>query len=405
MTAPTGVFDPATPSFWLDPWSTYRELRARPAATWGVMDEAWLVTRHDDVRALLHDHATFPSDDQRDVEARVAAGASRSLDHLAILGAEPPAHTRLRKVIGRCFRAPQIAALRPTIESIVDTLLDEGMEGGRIDLMRDLAVPLPLLVTAHLLGMDRAERARLQVWANNEMVALMPAMPREDQQRLLRSSEEMLAYFRGRVADARRDGAGPETVFGQLLAAAEEGGPLSQLELLAFLALLVKAGSHTVTHLIGTGMLALLRHREHLELLREDPSLWPRAMGELARHSGPMHSVLRVVREPVTVHGVDLEPGDRVHAVLAAANRDESRFPEPDALRFDRPPADQLAFGTGIHYCVGAELGKLQATIALQKLLERMPRIARAEPLRDPDWSSVWAIRGLRRLPLRGGRA
>jgi cytochrome P450 len=324
-------FTPEAPSFERDPWSAYRELRDRPRAAWSSIDDAWMFTRYEDVKRLLHDHETFPSDDRPRPAEAATPEDSRSLHHLAILGLGPPQHTRLRRVIGRCFGALQVSALEPVIEKIVDGLLDEGLADGRIDLMKGLAIPLPLLVTAHMLGMDAGERRRLQIWANNEMTAIAPSMPEEAVRRLLRSSEEMLAYFRTRVADARKEGAAPGTVFGQLLLAAEEGGSLGHEELLAFLALLVKAGSHTVTHLIGNCVLALLRSRAHLEALREDPSLWPAALDELARHSGPMHSVLRVVHRPVEMHGIALEPGMRVHAVLASATSGSTKSPTRSA--------------------------------------------------------------------------
>jgi cytochrome P450 len=288
------------------------------------------------------------------------------------------------------------------IQELVDALLDAGLQDGRIDLMRHLASPLPLLITSSLLGVEGDDKRRMRAWANAEIVSLGPDRPEALTAHLIQRSDEMYAYFRERVERARRDGSLSGSLFARLLGAADEG-QLSDDELIAFLSLLVRAGSHTVTHLIGNGMIALLANRPFLDMLRESPELWPAAITELARHSGPIQSLARVVRKEVTVHGRTLRRGERVDVVIASANRDERKFPEPDALRLDRDPREHVAFGTGLHYCVGAELGKLQARIALERLITRMPLVARMEVLREPDWQPIWAIRGLARLPLRGG--
>lgn len=383
-------FDPRDPSFARNPYATYRALRDRPTAAWNAISRSWMITRYDDVRAVLVDHDAFASRPGTD---------RRGLRDLEILGSPPPAHTRLRKAIAPSFTPSRIAALRTRIEQTVDSLLDSGIRERRLELMRAVADPLPLLTTMHMLGLEGVELERVKTWADDEMVAILPDTPPSVQERVDRTSADIRNVFERRWRDAG-DEPGNDTVLSQLHVAAGNG-QITQEEAIAFLILLLRGGSHTITHLIGNGVLALLRNRDQLEALSERPELWQTAVDELTRHSGPMHSVMRWVQREVTVHGVTLQPGEAVDVVLASANRDERHYADPDALRLDRPAGNQLGFGRGIHYCVGAELGKLQVRIAIERLLERMPVLSRVDLWLDPEWDQVWAIRGLRHLFLR----
>jgi cytochrome P450 len=393
-------FDPFAPSFVRDPYATYRALRDRPKAAWSTMEQGWLITRYDDVHTVLHDPHRFSSSDR---DALSPWDDSRPLRGLEILGRDPPDHTRLRKAIVGSFTQARVAALRPKIEALVDGLLDRGLQRGRIELMEQLAVPLPLMLTAQMLGVDTSMLDRLRAWSDSEMTKIQQLTTPEEKARLIEHSQEMLDYFRGQIGRARSRETRDDNLFGRLLHAADDNAQLSSEELLAFLALMIRAGSHTITHMIGNAVLALVRRRTQVDALRAQPQLWKTAVDELARHSGPLHSVVRIVRERVTLHGVALEPGERLLVVLASANRDERKFADPDELLLDREPGHHFGFGSGIHYCVGAQLGKLQAQIAIGRMLERMPLIARMEVLREPEWALTWAFRGLRRLPLRGG--
>lgn len=393
-------FDPFAPAFVADPAAVYRVLRERERAARSERDDAWLVTRYADVHAVLHDHETFSSDDRRALVPNLASRVHRTR---TVLSADPPQHGRLRLALARAFATPRIAALRPRIERLADELIDRGLRGGELELMEQVAVPLPLLIVTELLGLDPDAHDRLRGWAEEEMVFINAQTPEAEARRLSDRSAELFAELRAAIARARR-GAGPDSLLAELVRTTDEEGRLTEEELLATAGLLVRGGTHTVTHLIGNSVLALVRHRSQLELLRARPELWRGALDELLRHSGPLQSQLRIATRPVQLHGVEIAAGERLQVVLGAANRDPRKFDDPDALRLDRDASEHVGFGGGIHYCLGARLGRIEAQVVLERLLDRMPLMARTEPLEEPEWAWAWTIRGLRRLPLRGGR-
>ena len=391
-------FDPFTPEFSRDPYGCYCELRNRPAATWSPPLGGWLLTRYQDARGVLRDLARFSSDDRRAHQSRERS--SRPTRGRNIVGSDPPEHTRLRRILGRAFTPQIIARQEPRIRAHIDALLDRGLARGTFDAMADLAVPLPLIVIAEMLGVEPTDRDRFRLWAENEIMEITPATTPAEANRLVQSSEEMHDYFMSAIERARSRQGETDGIISLLVSAADDEDRLTADELISFVVLLLRAGSHTVTHLIGNGLLALLRNPNQFDALRADPRLWDTAVDELLRYAGPVQSVFRIASSPAEVHGVDVQSGDRVMVVLAAANRDERQFAEPDVLRLDRNPNEHLALGSGIHHCLGAALGRLETRLVIGRLLERTSRIEPADA-GEPDWAWVWALRGLQCLPLR----
>jgi cytochrome P450 len=392
-------FDPEDPAFAADPHHRYRELRDLPRAAWSPRLDGWVVTRYDDVHAVLHDHRRFSSDERHARVPRMRRAANPGGRN--VVSSDPPAHTRLRRILNRHFTPASIRAWEPRVRALVAETLDASTTPRSFDAIRDLAIPLPLSVIAEMLGVPASDRSRFATWSENEITQITPDTPAADVDRLEQSSSELHAYFLAAIERARRRGAGCERgLLGVLVAAADDEDRLTNDELLAFATLLLRSGQATTTHLIGNALHALATAPAAWAALLSGRTSLPLAVEELLRYAGPVQSIHRIVREPVVVHGISLLPGDRVHVVLASANRDERRFEDPDAMRIDRMPNDHVAFGSGIHWCLGAELARLELRLVLEGLLERAPSLEIAIPPNCLEHAWTWTIRGLASLPL-----
>jgi len=393
--------DLAASAFKANAYSYYRHLRAtspvhRVRLRGGQI--AWLITRYDDVVAVLRD-ARFVKDRQN------AAGPGERppwtpsfLQPLTrnMLDRDPPDHGRLRSLVHRAFTLRRVEQLETRIHAITDALLTQAERRGRIELIADLALPLPSTVIAELLGVPLKDQGRFHRWSRR-IVASDPSG-----WRMVRAIPSIIAFLRyiRRLVRSRREVPRDDLVTA-LVQAEQEGDRLSEDELVAMVFLLLVAGHETTVNLIGNGVLALLQHPEQMERLRADPALLPSALEELLRYSGPLETATeRFAREDVQLHGVTIPRGDLVYAVLASANRDERQFVDPDLLSLSREPNRHLAFGHGIHYCLGAPLARVEGRTALRMLLERFATLrlaVRADSLR---WRSGLVLRGLEALPL-----
>jgi cytochrome P450 len=353
---------------------------------------AWVVTRHADVRAALADPRLA-----RDLRRWPGGGRSRPSEATGVeahmLHRDPPDHARLRRLAQKAF-APRRAALRPRAEEIAAGLLD-GMaaaRGGEVtDLLGRYARPLPIAVICELLGIPAADRA----WVEAAVTAY------DDRAEHQRVERELAGYFTGLIA-ARRAGPGDDLVSALTVARDDAGRGLTGAELLSAVFLLVMAGFDTTVNLIASGALALLTHPGEAARLRGDPSLLPAAVEELLRFTSPVnHANDRFTAEDVPVGGVVIPAGEWVFLAISAADRDPARFPDPDRLDLGRDAGGHVAFGYGIHYCLGAPLARMEAEVALGALLARFPRMALAVPPEELRWRPVSLMNGLESLPVR----
>ena len=399
------LWDPADPAFRANPYPFYDRLRTE-APVYQAPGGPLVISRYDDVLRVLRSNAF-----SRDVEANARIDESdpiavRRRDRRGgaktILNLDPPDHTRLRRLVSKAFTPNAVDRLRPRIEAMVDAVLDRAAERGEIELVDELAFPVPFQVISELLDMPTERADELRSWSQALTLGLEPGATMDDLDAAEAAIMQLIPYLVA-IIDARRSTPGDDLLSG-LLAVEDDGDTLSPAELIAFVVLLYVAGHETTVNLIGNGTVALLRNPDELIRWRDDPTLDGAAIDELLRFDGPVQHTVRVPMEPVTftgAHGETIvaEPGDTVLTVLGAANHDPHIFDEPHALRLGRPNAQRhLAFSTGIHYCLGASLAKLEATIAIGRLIRRFESIELAG---EPHWRDRLTIRGVDRLPLR----
>jgi cytochrome P450 len=314
----------------------------------------------------------------------------------SLLMLDPPDHTRLRGLVNRAFTPRVVEQLRPRIQQIVDELLDVAAAGGEMDLVRDLAYPLPVTVIAELLGVPAEDRDRLKRWSDELTVVIDPIGSGRSVESAAGAYAELSAYFEAVFEDRRlrpRD-----DLVSALVAAEQEGERLRGAELLALCALILGAGHETTTNLIGNAVLALLRHPGERKRLQDDPSLMESAVEEFLRYDSPVQATDRVASEDCEIGGQRIEAGRFVAVLIGAANRDPARFPEPDRLELGRADNRHLSFGQGVHYCLGAGLARVEAEIAIGSLLRRFPDVSgSADP---PGYVPSLTLRGPTALPL-----
>jgi cytochrome P450 PksS len=313
-----------------------------------------------------------------------------------MLAQDPPNHTRLRALVQSAFSPRLVDSLRPRIEALADRLIDRVQAAGQMDLIADFAFPLPIGIIGALLGMPEHDQGRLREWS---MAMVEADRSPAGLQRLVPS---MLAFsdYVARLVEDRRTAPAADLITA-LVQAEEAGERLSQSELFGMLFLLIVAGHETTVNLIGNGMLALLQHPDQRDLLRQRPTLIKPAIEELLRFDGPVEtSTARYAREDVDIGGVTIPRGALVLVVIAAGDRDPHRFPDPDRLDISRDTTGHLAFGHGIHYCLGAPLARLEGQIAISTLLRRLPNLRLAVAADHLEWRSGMLLRGLSRLPV-----
>jgi cytochrome P450 len=354
----------------------------------------WVIARYDDVLAALSDPRLSSDPHQaRDLDERLRGDfLSRSM-----IGTDPPEHTRLRRLVSQAFTPRRVQGLRPRIEQITGTLLDRITPRGRAELIGEFALPLPITVIGELLGVPEADRERFRLWTD-EMLD-RPFDPGTDMDLVTAARERMYGYLADLV-DAKR--ARPaDDLLTDLVQATDEGERLDRQELLAMTFLLLIAGYVTTVNLIGNGTLALMRSPEQLALLRADPARVPRAVEEVLRFDGPVNPGLtRYALEDLEIGGVRIPRGEVVLLSIAAADRDPARFPDPDRFDVTNGAPGHLAFGHGVHFCLGAPLARLEGQIAFTALLERLPDLALAVPEDALQWSAGGVLRGVRELPV-----
>jgi pimeloyl-[acyl-carrier protein] synthase len=389
-------FNPMDPAFVADPYPMYRRLRAEEPVHRSPLG-FWVLTRYDDVIAALRD----PRLAKEAIAAFVAArfGAPVPAMGLSMLDRDPPDHTRLRSLVSKAFTPRMVDGLRPRIQQIVDGLLDGVQAAGSMDVIEEFAYPIPVIVICEMLGVPVADHERFKEWSLDVARGLDSILlpPDSDVPRRSIASRNALAdYFRELIAERRAAPRGD--MLSSLIAAEEAGDKLSEHELLATCILLLIAGHETTVNLIGNGTLALLRHPEQLRRLREHPRLIGSAVEELLRFDGPVQRTARIPSEDVVIDGHTIAKGEMVMPFIGAADRDPAQFPEPDRLDITRTDNRHIAFGWGIHFCLGAPLARVEGQIALNTLVQRLPKLALATA--TPEFRQSLTLRGLSSLPV-----
>ncbi|MFG2668250.1 cytochrome P450 [Streptomyces sp. NPDC048387] len=390
----------ADPAFVTDPFPLYRRLREEGPVRRVVIAgglEAFLVTRYDDALAALSD-ARLSSDVRDASDARLLRQlpeADRESMLSTMLRSDPPDHTRLRRLVSKAFTARRVAGMRQRIQSLTDRLLDALTPAGHADLVADFALPLPVAVISELLGVPVDDRHEFQHWTDR-MIRRGAEPP--DPAVVSEAWRHMRAYVAGLIREKRTDPA--DDLLSGLITARDEEGQLSEDELIAMVFLLLAAGYITTVNLIGGGIAMLLAHPQQLDLLRSDPALLPGAVEEFLRYDGPVSpGIARFAREDVEIAGVRVTRGATVLIGSALADRDPARFPDPDRLDVTRRDNAHLAFGHGIHYCLGAPLARLEGEIAIGTALRRLPGLALAVPQEEVPWRPG-GLRGPESLPV-----
>jgi cytochrome P450 len=384
-----------------DPYPWYHRLRSSDPVhetPFGV----WLLTRHADVAAAVRDPRL--SHDPRNAAAHRAHDRGPTgrdaIDEGVMLFVDPPDHTRLRGLVSRAFTPRRTEQLRSRVAELVDDLLDAAATrgDGRIDVVDDLAYPLPLVVICELLGVPAADHAVFQGWSQVLAASIDPAALKTPEQEATAAATgaEFSAYFVDLIEQRR--GSPGDDLLSALIAAEQDGDRLSQVELVNTALFLLVAGHETTVNLIGNGLLALLHHRDQLDRLRADRSLDRPAVDELLRYESPVQNTQRITLAEHRIGDVVIPAGMRVVPMLGAANRDPAAFADPDRLDLGRPEAGRhVAFGGGPHYCLGASLARLEGEIAIGTVVRRFPELDLAG---EPERRQTFTLRGLAHLPV-----
>ncbi len=391
------AFNPMAPEFVADPYPTYHRLRTADPVHRSPLG-FWVLTRYEDVAAVLRDPRFAKEAIASFVAARFGTTVPPGMG-LSMLDRDPPDHTRLRGLVSKAFTPRVVERLRPHVQQIVDGLLARVEGAGGMDLIEQFAYPLPVIVICELLGVPVEDHERFKSWGLDIARGLDAIMlpPDSDVARRSIAGRRALAdYFRTLIAERRA--APRDDMLSGLIAAEEAGDRLSEEELLATCILLLVAGHETTVNLIGNGTLALLRHPAELQRLRDDPGLIGTAIEELLRYDGPVQRTARIPSEDVTIGGKAIATGEMVMPFIGAADRDPAQFRDPDRLDIARTDNRHLAFGLGIHFCLGAPLARLEGQIAINTLVRRLPKLALATD--TPQYRQSLTLRGLQSLPV-----
>jgi cytochrome P450 len=392
------LFNPFLPDFTEDPYPHYQRMRDRDPVHEHPLG-FWLVSRYDDVTALLRAKLSVET---RNLAGGMIAEQYEQLDAgsaltLSMLDRDPPDHTRLRALVTKVFTPKAVAALEPMVAELVDRSLDRIADGGQVDLIDELAFPLPVAVISEMLGTPPADHARLRELSGTLVRSLEVQTDPVVIQAIADAETELTAMMRDIIAWKRDNPA--DDLLTALIAAEHEGDRLTEDELVAQVLLLYVAGHETTVNLIGNGAIALLRNPDQLALLRADPDLAANAVEELLRYDSPVQQSRRITTAPHTIGGREIPAGMFVIAGLASANRDERHFgPDANELRIDREDARaHVSFGAGPHHCLGAALARLEGRLALGGLVTRFPDLSFNG---DVEWNGRLNLRGAAKLPI-----
>ena len=389
-------FNPWDEAFRANPYPHYKPLYGRPPYLLNLFAPMALVARYQDVALILRDHERFSSvppmtpfmQERLDVFGRAPR----------VVFSDPPVHTRLRRLVSRAFTPKRIRDLEPRICEFTNILLNRVTKKGTLEVMGDLANVLPVMVIAEMLGVPPEDYLTFKEWSDRviESDNTPPGQPLPET--VKSAFHSLREYFVGEIAKRRRSPG--QDLVSALVASRDEAEALTEEELITFVVLLLLAGNETTTNLIGNGLLALGRNPEQMRNLMHDPRLMPHAIEEMLRYDCPVQSTARYPKVDLTIDGVELQPNTLTFVMVAAANRDPAQFPNPDRFNIRREPNEHLAFGEGIHYCLGAPLARMEGAIAIGALLARFPGLHLPDPERQFTYKGSYFLRGLADLPM-----
>jgi pimeloyl-[acyl-carrier protein] synthase len=387
------------PEVLANPYPLYHKLRSEDPVHWDRFLQTWVVTRYDDVVNVL---SSF-SADRTPTPAQLSAMGLSALNPIAtvmvkqMLFMDAPAHTRLRGLASAAFTPQRVAALRSHIQEIAESLIDKVQERGGMDIIADFAAPLPAIVTAEMLGVPTEDHVNLKKWSADfaEMLGNFQHNP-DRVSRVLASTNNLVTYFQEAIKGMRKHP--KEGLIHSLMTAEMDGDRLSEEEIVANCIVTMVGGQETTTNLIGSGLFTLLRNRDQFRQLLDTRDIISSAVEELLRYESPSQHTGRIAREDVDLGGKKIRKGQAVMAIMAAANRDPQRFPDPDRLILDRKDNKHLAFGWSSHFCFGAPLARMEGQISFEVLLRRLKNLElTSEPL---TWRENSGLRGLTALPV-----
>ncbi len=391
QTAAQTPFDRFDPTFLSDPYPFYKMLYGQPPMVLELEMRTALLARYADVVAALRDPNTFSSAPIRQIsQAHIFGGVP------TLILTDPPVHTRLRRLVNQAFAPRRIREMEPRIRQIADELLTKVERAGRFEAMKDIAEPLPTMVIAEVLGIPSSDYQMFKQWSDALLEVSNVPVGSPPPAGFHEALDAERAYFKQRYEYLRRN---PGNDLMSMLIQAQEKDALTFDEVAGFFNLLLLAGNETTTNLIGNGLYALMRHPDQLELLRRDPSLMPSAIEEMLRWDCPVQATGRNVVRDCEFAGTPLRAGTVVVVLNGAANRDPAQFPDADRFDIRRAPNDHVAFGEGIHFCLGAALARMEGSIAIGSVLERFPRLRLGEV--EPIYKKSFNVRGLVNLPMR----
>jgi cytochrome P450 len=400
---------PEDPATLADPYALFRRMRDEDPCHWSPRLRSWVLTRYEDVKAVCMDKGDRLSSDRlRPFFASLPGEEARRIGEIIrylslwMVFTDPPEHTRLRRLVGKVFSVPAMQGMRPQVEQIADWLLERIGERDAFDFIADFAGPLPCLVIMALLGVPRESLA--QVKRMSDDMALFIGSSRTSPQKYdtaEAATQEMAAFFRELIAQRRREPR--EDILTQLVQLRDGEDRLTDDELVATCILLLFAGHETTTNHIANGLLALMRFPDQMALLRADLGLANDAVEELLRYDGPSGAQVRLANMEMTLHGKQLQPGDRIFIMLNSANRDPRAYADPDRLDLHRDGVPHLTFGWGIHLCLGFALARVEGQVAFPKVLQAFRHIEPAT--QRQEWINSLVFRGMTALPVRVRRA
>jgi len=397
------VYDPGQDAVRRDPFPVYARLQDEDPVHWSPALKSWIVTRYDDVKDVTLTADLSPNrlkpfyETLRGERRELLAEVMRYLQ-LWLVFRDPPEHTRLRRLLAGVFNAKAIQAMAPRIDAVVEHVLGRLDLDATVDVVRDVAALVPGYVILDLLGIERERFPEIKVWSDDMRTFIGTARGTPDKYaRVHRGAHEMAAFFRALI-ERRRADPGDDFV-SRMIAARDEQDTLTEDELVATCMLVLFGGHETTTNLIANAVNALLDHPGQHERLRAQPALIDSAIEEFLRYDGPSNSIARVVAVDHELQGRTLRRGERVFAMINAANRDPRQFERPHELDLGRDPNRHITFGFGIHFCLGAPLARLEGRSCIGAIVQRYPRLRRAEG--TPDWIDALIMRGLSTLPVR----
>lgn len=397
-------FNPFNKEFHVDPYLTYHHLRSEDPVHRYFVRGDWVLTRYADVKAVLKSKCVRTHDQPELIQQKnqYLQSKGKNLNALAynsnkfLFYMNPPDHGRLRSLVVKAFSSTVVERMRPRIQEIVNDLLGQIHHKGTMDIIADLAGPLPVAVIGNMLGIPSEAQNQLHQWSNVLSRILDSLMSLEEYEVLNKAIEEFQEYLRDLIDKREKDP--QDDLISALIAVREQSERLSQDELLTTCMLLFMTGEETTVNTIGNGMLALLNHPQQMETLKREPTIIQKAVEEMLRYDSPVQITERIAIDNIKIGNQTIQAGEKIILCLGSANRDPAEFPNPDQLNVNRCENNHLAFGDGIHYCLGAALARTQAQIAINTLVQQLPNLKLATD--KLEWRRNKALRGLTTLPL-----